>query len=326
MLTASIGGIEVGRIGFGCFALSGGYGSADERSALKIIQAALDLGVSLLDTSDAYAAGANEALIGRAVAGRRDEAVIATKFGWVLDDAGIPVTLDSSPTHVRIACDASLKRLRTDYIDIYIQHRVDPSTPIEETMGELARLREEGKIRAIGLSEVGTATLARAHKAAPVAALQTEYSLWSRDPEADLLPLCEQFGITFIAYSPLGRGFLTGSVRNAGDLERTDFRRGQPRFQEENLRQNLAFVDRLAEVALGLGCTPSQLALAWILAQPWGIVPIPATRRNEHLIDNVKALDVRLSPADIETINSAIPVSLVRGARHPAEHMKTIDR
>jgi aryl-alcohol dehydrogenase-like predicted oxidoreductase len=326
VLTTSIGGIDVGRIGFGCFALSGGYGSADERSALKMIHAALDLGVTLLDTSDAYAAGANEVLVGRAVAGRRDQAVIATKFGWVLNDAGVPVRLDSSPTHVRLACEASLTRLGTDRIDIYIQHRVDPATPIEETMGELERLREEGKIRAIGLSEAGTATLERAHKAASLAALQTEYSLWSRDPERDLLPLCQKLGVTFVAYSPLGRGFLTGSVRHAGALEPTDFRRSQPRFQEENLRQNLAFVDRLAEMALGLGCTPSQLALAWILAQPWGIVPIPATRRSEHLIDNVRALDVRLSPADLETINTAIPASDVHGARHPAEHMKTIDQ
>jgi aryl-alcohol dehydrogenase-like predicted oxidoreductase len=193
-------------------------------------------------------------------------------------------------------------------------------------MGELERLREEGKIRAIGLSEAGTATLERAHKAASLGALQTEYSLWSRDPERDLLPLCQKLGVTFVAYSPLGRGFLTGSVRHAGALEPTDFRRSQPRFQEENLRQNLAFVDRLAEMALGLGCTPSQLALAWILAQPWGIVPIPATRRSEHLIDNVRALDVRLSPADLETINTAIPASDVHGARHPAEHMKTIDQ
>jgi aryl-alcohol dehydrogenase-like predicted oxidoreductase len=313
-------------MGFGCFALSGGYGSADERSGVEVIHTALDLGVTLLDTSDAYGAGANEELIGRALIGKRDQAVIATKFGWVLDDAGVPVRLDSSPAHVRSACDASLRRLRTDHIDIYIQHRVDPSTPIVETMGELARLHEEGKIRAVGLSEAGAATLVQAHEATPLAALQTEYSLWSRDPERELLPLCQQLGITFIAYSPLGRGFLTGSVRKADDLEPKDFRRGHPRFQEENIARNIALVDRLTEVADGLGCKPGQLALAWIVAQPWGIVPIPATRRKEHLVDNVKALDIQLSSADIEAINSAVPASFVHGARHPAEHMKTIDR
>jgi len=326
LLTASIGGISVGRLGFGCFALSGGYGSADESAGVGTIHAALDLGMTLLDTSDAYGAGANEELIGRALAGRREQAVIATKFGWVLDDAGVPVKLNSSPAHIRKACEASLRRLRTDHIDIYIQHRVDPSTPIADTMGELARLREEGKVRAVGLSEAGTATLERAHDVMPLAALQTEYSLWSRDPERELLPLCHRLGITFIAYSPLGRGFLTGSVRKAGDLEPTDFRRGHPRFQDENLAHNVALVDRLAELADGLGCTASQLALAWIVAQPWGIVPIPATRSKEHLIANAKALDIPLGPADLKAINDAIPESSVHGARHPSEHMKTIDR
>ncbi len=293
---------------------------------MDTIHTALDLGVTLLDTSDAYGAGANEELVGRSLAGRRNEAVIATKFGWVLDDAGAPVRLDSSPEHVRRACEASLKRLRTDHIDIYIQHRVDPSTPIGDTVGELVRLQAEGKIRAFGLSEAGVTTLSRAHEVAPLAALQTEYSLWSRDPEKELLPLCHRLSITFIAYSPLGRGFLTGTIRRADDLARNDFRRGNPRFQDENIARNLAFVDRLAELGRGLGCTAAQLALAWVVAQPWGIVPIPATRRKEHLIANVKALDVTLTPADLAAINEAVPPAAVQGARHPADHMKTIDR
>jgi aryl-alcohol dehydrogenase-like predicted oxidoreductase len=280
----------------------------------------------LLDTSDAYAAGRNEMLVGQALAGRRGQAVIATKFGWVLDETGKPVRRDSSPAHVRAACQASLSRLATDYIDIYIQHRVDPSTPIEETVGELVRLREEGKIRAFGLSEAGATTIKRADAVSPVGALQTEYSLWSREPEAELLPLCEQLGVTFMAYSPLGRGFLTGKIRREGDLEPTDYRRTQPRFQEENLRKNLKLVDRLAELARGLGCSPAQLALAWVLAQPWPIVPIPATRRKQHLIDNARSLDVHLDAGALKAIDEAFLAEQVSGARHPAEHMKTIDR
>ena len=320
----AVAGIDVGRIGFGCFALSGGYGSADESQAGRVINAALDLGVKLFDTSDAYAAGQNEVLLGRALGGRRGEAVIATKFGWVLDDSGKAVERDSSPRHVRAACIASLRRLRTDHIDLYIQHRVDPSTPIEETVGELMLLRDEGKIRSYGLSEAGVTTIRRAHSSAPVAALQTEYSMWSREPEQELLPLCGALGIAFVAYSPLGRGFLTGAVRSAGDLEAGDFRRTHPRFEEENIRKNVAILDRLAEVAERLNCSPAQLALAWVLAQPWHVIPIPATRREEHLRSNMAALDVPLGQADVALINQALEMNGVAGARHPAEHMKTI--
>ena len=317
--------MEVGRIGFGCFALSGGYGAADDSTAEDTIQAALDLGVNLLDTSDAYAAGENEKLVGRAVADRRATAVIATKFGWVLDESGKAVARDSSPVHVRQACEASLQRLQTDYIDIYIQHRVDPSTPIEETVGELVRLRDDGKIRAYGLSEVGVETVTRAHHLAPVTTLQTEYSLWSRDPERELLPLCTRLGITFMAYSPLGRGFLTGSVRKASDLAETDLRRTHPRFEEENLRHNLELVERLQKLADERRCTAAQLALAWVLAQPSGILPIFSTRRREHLVTNVGALDIHLSQADLDLIGAAVSPDQVHGARHPAEHMKTIE-
>jgi aryl-alcohol dehydrogenase-like predicted oxidoreductase len=325
LLTTSIAGIEVGRIGLGCFALSGGYGPADDGTAVETIHAALELGVNLLDTSDAYAAGENERLVGRAVAGKRDRAVITTKFGWILDSNGKAVARDSSPAHVREACEASLKRLGTDYIDLYIQHRVDPAVPVEATIGELARLQDEGKIRAFGLSEAGVDTITRAHQVSPLAALQTEYSLWSRDPELELLPLCKRLGITFIAYSPLGRGFLTGRVRTTADLPESDMRRTHPRFAEENLQWNLALVERLKRLAQDRGCTAAQLALAWIVAQPWGAVPIPATRRAEHLRSNVASLDIHLSATDLELIESAIPKDLVRGARHPADHMKTIE-
>ena len=317
--------MEVGRVGLGCFALSGGYGPTEQGTEEKTIQAAIELGVNLLDTSDAYAAGENERLVGRAVAGRRDRVVITTKFGWLLDASGKAVGRDSSPAHVREACEASLKRLGTDHIDLYLQHRVDPAVPIEATVGELMRLKDEGKIRAYGLSEAGPETLIRAHAIAPIAALQTEYSLWSRDPERKLMPLCQKLGITFIAYSPLGRGFLAGAVRSTSDLPPDDMRRTHPRFQEANLRRNLTLVERLQSLASERGCTAAQLALAWILAQPWGVVPIPATRRLQHIIDNVGALDIRLSAADLELVGSAVPETLVQGARHPAEHMKTIE-
>lgn len=321
-----IGGIEAGRMGFGCFALTGGYGSADESTAVETIHAALDLGLVLLDTSDAYAGGRNEELVGRALASRRDDAVLATKFGWVLDASGAPVRLDSSPRHVREACEASLRRLGTDHIDVYIQHRVDPATPIEATVGELTRLADEGKIREYGLSEAGVETIRRAALTSLIGALQTEYSLWSRDPEIELLPLCARLGTAFVAYSPLGRGFLSGAVRSTGDLEQNDFRRTHPRFQDENIEKNLGLVDRLGAVARELGCTTPQLALAWLLAQPWPVIPIPATRSQGHLRDNAKALDIELGPDALKAIAAAFPVSAVAGARHPAEHMKTIGR
>lgn len=321
-----IGDVDVGRMGFGCFALSGAYSVADESKGSDVIHAALDLGLRLLDTSDVYAAGHNEELVGRAIKGRRDDAVVTTKFGWVLDDSGRAVALDSSPRHVRDACEASLRRLQIDCIDIYIQHRVDPLTPIEDTVAELVRLRDEGKIRYYGLSEAGPDTIRRADKAAHVAALQTEYSLWSRDPEAELLPLCSELGILFVAYSPLGRGFLSGSIRSSKDLEEGDFRRTHPRFRDENIEKNVQLVDQLNRVALELGCTTAQLALAWLLNRPWPIVPIPATRSEAHLRDNAKALDIRLEVEQLAAVDVAFPPTGVSGARHPAEHMKTIGR
>jgi aryl-alcohol dehydrogenase-like predicted oxidoreductase len=323
-LTTPAGG-TVGRIGFGCFALSGGYGSAEGVDASAVIRKALDLGINLLDTSDAYGAGQNEVLVGRAIAGLRDEVFLTTKFGWVLDAGGVPVRRDSSPAHVRAACDASLKRLGTDHIDLYLQHRMDPDTPVEATVGELIRLRDEGKIRGFGFCEVGSQTLMRATDLAPVTALQTEYSLWSRDPEHELLPLCQKLGILFMAYSPLGRGFLTGAIRSSGDLGPDDFRRTHPRFQEENLRANLLFVEKLNQLASGRNSTAAQLALAWVLAQPWGIMPIVATRSVKHLAENARALEIHLDASDLDEITAAIPVAEIKGERHPAEHMKTIE-
>ena len=251
--------------------------------------------------------------------------MIATKFGWVLDSSGTPVSLDGSPRHVRRACEASLGRLATDRIDVYIQHRVDRATPIEETVGELTRLQEEGKIRAFGLSEAGPATIERACAAGPLVVLQTEYSLWSREPERDLLPLCGRLGIAFMAYSPLGRGFLAGSVRSDGDLAPDDYRRGLPRFQRENLRHNSVLRERLAVISRVLGCTGAQLALAWLLAQPWGVLPIPATRTAAHLEENVHAVEVRLTSADLAAVEAALADVRVWGTRQPEAHLPTLN-
>lgn len=324
--TTSIVGRTVRRMGFGCFPLTGGYGTFDRSQGERVIHAVLDAGVAVLDTSDAYAAGANEELVGRALADRRESAVICTKFGWILDGSGKAVALDSSPGHVRAACEASLRRLRTDHIDLYIQHRRDPEVAIEETVAELGRLRDAGKILSYGLSEVSVPTLRRAHVTRPVGALQTEYSLWSREPEEELLPACSELGVPFMAYSPLGRGFLGGGVRSSQDLPADDFRRGHPRFQEENIKANRAFVGTLTAIATGVGCTSSQLALAWLLEQPWNVLPIPATTKLHHLRDNVGALDIELPPDVLEATSRAVPADAVHGARHPAEHMRTINR
>jgi aryl-alcohol dehydrogenase-like predicted oxidoreductase len=321
-LGPAVDGNEVGRLGLGCFF----YGSADRADSVRTIIGALDLGINLLDTSDAYGAGENETIVGEAVAGRRQQAFVTTKFGWVLDGSGKPVRLDGSSTHVRSSCEASLRRLRTDYIDLYIAHRVDPSVAIEETVGELSRLVEQGKVRAIGLSEAGVATIERAHRAAPLGALQTEYSLWSREPEAELLDLCRRSGIAFIAYSPLGRGFLTGGVRAESDLEPNDFRRDHPRFQPANLRRNLPLVESLRELATELGHTPAQLALAWLLSRPAQVYAIPGTRRLDHLRENQSALALRLTAAQLEAVGQAVPPGLVHGQRHPPGHMETIGR
>jgi aryl-alcohol dehydrogenase-like predicted oxidoreductase len=324
-LRRTASGAGVGRIGFGCFALSGGYGSAAGVDAARLARTALELGINAFDTSDAYAAGENERTVGAAIREVRDDVYLVTKFGWVLDRGGVPVRRDSSPAHVRRACEQSLARLDTDRIDLYLQHRRDPDTPVEDTVGELIRLRDEGKILGYGFCEVGAVTLGRAGRLWPVTALQTEYSLWSRDPEREVLPMCEREGIAFMAYSPLGRGFLTGRIRSTSELDASDFRRTHPRFQEENLSANLALVDRMRSMAEARQATAAQLALAWVLAQPWSIMPIVATRSAEHLAENVRALELRLSEPELETIAATVSPDLVKGERHPAEHMRTIE-
>jgi aryl-alcohol dehydrogenase-like predicted oxidoreductase len=321
-LGPTLDGSEVGRLGLGCFF----YGAAPRLESLNTIRGALDLGVNLLDTSDAYGAGENEALVGEALAGRRRSAFLITKFGWVLEGTGRPVRLDGSGAYVRRACEASLRRLRTDYIDLYLAHRVDPSVPIEETVGELSRLEDDGKVRAFGLSEAGIATIERAHRTAPFGALQTEYSLWSREPEAELIPLCRRLDIAFIAYSPLGRGFLAGGVRAESDLEPGDFRRDNPRFQAENLSRNLPLVDALRELGARLGHSPAQLALAWLMSRPGHVYAIPGTRRLDHVRENREALTLELGAAELEAIGRAVPAAQVHGERHPADHMGTIGR
>lgn len=318
-------GTAAGRLAFGCFALSGGYGSAAGVDARSLVEAALEHGINVLDTSDAYAAGGNESIVGAAIAGIRAEVFLTTKFGWVLDAAGAPVRRDSSPEHVRRACEASLRRLRTDYVDLYLQHRRDPDTPVEATVEALVRLRDEGKIRAYGFCEVRPSTLDRAAGVWPPAALQTEYSLWSRDPERDVLPYCAARGITFMAYSPLGRGFLTGTIRSAGDLGESDFRRAHPRFQQQNVAANLAYVDRLGEIARRRGLCAAQVALGWLLARPWPVMPIVATRTRAHLVENARALSLGFEPSELDEIGAAVPPGMIHGERHPAEHMPTIE-
>jgi len=273
------------------------------------------LGVNFLDTADMYGRGENERLVGHALAGRRDEVVLATKFGNVRRDDGSR-SIDGSPEYVRSACDASLRRLGVDYIDLYYQHRVDPGTPIEETVGAMAELVAAGKVRYLGLSEAGVDTLRRAHAVHPIAALQTEYSLWSRDPEDEILPTCRELGIGFVAYSPLGRGFLTGAITSVDDLAPDDFRRGSPRFQGENFQRNLDLVTKVRELAAEKHCTASQLALAWLLAQGSDIVPIPGTKRRSYLEENVGAVEVALSPDDLARIDQVAPKGAARGERY----------
>lgn len=315
-------GTRVGRLGLGCYY----YGPPAHVQSIETIRRAIELGMNLLDTSDAYGAGENERMVGEAIAGLRPRVYLTTKFGWVLDATGKPTRLDGSPERVRKSCESSLRRLGTDYIDLYVAHRIDSSVPIEDTVGELKRLIDEGKIREYGLSEAGMATIARAQAVVPMAALQTEYSLWSRDPEDALLPLCKRLGIAFVAYSPLGRGFLAGAVRRENDLGAGDIRRTHPRFQGSNLIDNRVLVDRLAEIAQRTGHTAAQYALAWLLSSPAHVYAIPATRNVSHLLDNFAATSLVLTPSELEEIDSAVPPEKVHGARHPAEHMRTIGR
>jgi aryl-alcohol dehydrogenase-like predicted oxidoreductase len=321
----SLGGLDVSRIGLGAMSMSGYYniGEGSDAESIRAIQRALDLGVTHLDTAEIYGPFTNEELVGRAIRGHRDQVVLATKFGLVSHSGGGPGVLDSSPANIRAAVEGSLKRLGTDHIDLYYQHRVDPKTPIEETVGALARLVAEGKVRHIGLSEAGVATIRRAHAVHPVAALQTEYSLWSRDPEAELLPLLRELGIGFVPYSPLGHGFLTGKIRSPGDLAANDWRKNNPRFTGENFQRNLRIVDEVEAVAAEVGATSAQIALAWLLAQGNDIAPIPGTKRVARVEENTAADRIELSAKQLARLNDLTPAS---GERHEAGNMAVIDR
>ncbi len=309
-------GPTVSALGLGCMGMSEFYGPADEAEAIRTLHRALDLGVTFLDTADAYGPFANERLVGRAVAGRREEVFLATKFGNERREDGSWVGINGRPEYVLSACDASLERLGVDHVDLYYQHRVDPATPIEETVGAMAELVRAGKVRHLGLSEAAPATIRRAHAVHPVTALQTELSLWSRDPEREILEIVRELGIGFVAYSPLGRGFLSGRFRNAADLPEDDFRRDQPRFQDGNIERNLELLGRVEALAAEKGCSTGQLALAWVLAQGDDVVPIPGTTKVAHLEANVAALELELSEDDLRRLDAAAPVGATSGDRY----------
>lgn len=313
--------------GLGCMGMSEFYGATDEGEASATINHALDRGLNFLDTADVYGPWKNEELVGRAIASRRDEVFLATKFGIVRDPSNPMIRgINGRPEYVKACCEASLKRLNIDTIDLYYQHRVDPDTPIEDTVGAMANLVKEGKVRYLGLSEAGSETLRRAMAVHPIAALQSEYSLWSRDPENDVLATTRELGIGFVAYSPLGRGFLTGKYKQFEDLEADDYRRFSPRFQGENFQKNLDLVERVTELATAQGCTAGQLALAWVLAQGDDIIPIPGTKRRTYLDENIAALDIKLTSEDLASIDAVFPAGIAAGTRYPAEMMAAVNR
>jgi aryl-alcohol dehydrogenase-like predicted oxidoreductase len=318
--------LEVSVLGLGCMGMSEFYGTSDEDKSIDTIHRALELGINFLDTADMYGPFTNEKLVGKAIADRRDEVVLATKFGNERSEDGTRLGVNGRPEYVRQACDASLERLEVDHIDLYYQHRVDVEVPVEETFGAMKELVEAGKVRFLGISEAAPETIRRAQSVHPITALQTEYSLWSRDVEDEILPTVRELGIGFVPYSPLGRGFLTGQIRRFEDLPENDFRRTSPRFQGENFEKNLQLVDRVKEIADEKGITPGQLALAWLLHQGEDIVPIPGTKRREYLEENVRAVDIELTEEDLSRIEEAAPVGAAAGERYTEEQMQTVNR